>query len=86
MKVKRRGAKPFMKSTPGHAVKWAFIDANPKIFTGLSCAVKQTSANQGLDPTLVNKANSARSSPKAMQRQVINLMDQTRVTRPRGEH
>ena len=46
----------------------------------------QILANRGPDLTFVNESNIARSSPKPRQSPVINLMDRTRVTRPRVEY
>ena len=45
----------------------------------------QTLVNWGPDSTIVNEANSTRSSPKPRQSPVIKLMDRTWVTRPQGE-
>ena len=45
----------------------------------------QTSVNWGPDSTIVNKVHSARSIPKSSSNQVIKLIDQARVTHPRGE-
>ena len=47
---------------------------------------KQILANRGPDSTFVDEGNRVRSSPKPRQSRVINLMDRTRVTGPRGKY